>query len=294
MSIPASDAPQTAGLKGWDYIAILKQQRRILYVTLALFIFLAVVLRFVIPQKYESRIVTIPASTENDQRPAALDALASLGFSLGGSANPKEAAIATLNSRQFQTDFIRRYNLAPKLFPDKWDASSSRWKGKPPTDEDCYDALHAATTVDSAVTDNLITVRVRWTDSKLAAWIANNLILTLNQKFRNRSVAEADRMISYLTEAYTNVQITEVRTNIANLIQDQIRKRILAKSRDEFSLTVIDPAFPTVKRITPGLGVMLPLAILLGSLVGIILAFFAHATNMRWPRPLARLLAPRQ
>jgi capsular polysaccharide biosynthesis protein len=295
MQIPASGSNTSQSiLEGLDYLSILRQQRRIIFACLAFFLLAAVAVRLVMPAKYESRVVTIPASTESGPRPAALDALASLGVSLSsGSASPKEVAVATLNSHAFLLGFIHRENLLPILFPTKWDSETKTWKSAAPTDEDAFDRLSGAMAVDSSPTDNLVIVRVRWTDATTATSIANRLVRTLNRQFQSKSVTEADHMIAYLTEAYKNIQISEVRTNIANLIQDQIRQRIMAQSRDEFTLTIVDPAFPTTKRVTPGLSILLPIGLFLGLLFGIPGAFLAHTVKPRWPGPLARLLGPR-
>jgi uncharacterized protein involved in exopolysaccharide biosynthesis len=282
-------------LNGLDYFSILKRERRIIYASLIFFITATIAVRILVPSQYESRIVTIPAPTESIARPTAMNSLANLGlFDLGGSANPKEVAIATLRARSFIVGFIHQRKLLPYLFSERWDTSAGHWNSSgPPTDEEAFEKLNNAMSIDSSATDNLVVVRVRWADSNFAASIANELLQTLNRRFQAKAVAESDRMVAYLTDAYQATQISEVRTNLANLIQDQIRQRILAKSRDEYSLTVIDPAAPTTKRVNPGLSILLPAAILLGLLFGIPAAFLAHTLKPRWRGPLARLFAPR-
>jgi uncharacterized protein involved in exopolysaccharide biosynthesis len=287
---------QAGTFNGWDYLSILRQQRRIIYLSLIICCVIAASLRFLLPTRYESQVVTLPSpSSGSATRPVALTALSGLGLSFGaGGTNPKEEAIATLNARSFLIDFVHRQNLMPVLFADDWNKDTKSWKKKPPTDEEAYDKLHGAMTITSTNTSNLVTLAVRWTDSATAAFIANHLMQRLNKQSQDKAVAEANRMIGYLTEAYGKVQISEVRTNIADLIQDQVRQRILAQSRDEYALTIIDPALPSKKRVTPpGLTILLPLGAFLGLFFGISGAFLAHSARPRWRGPFARLLAPR-
>jgi uncharacterized protein involved in exopolysaccharide biosynthesis len=292
-SIPAEiGAP--ALLKGWDYLAILGRQYRIILASIVFFIAVALLVRVLTPPKFESRVVTVPTPVESDGRPAARDALTSLGlFASSGTANPKEVAIATLNARSFIVEFIRREKLLPILFADEWDGAEKRWVRSTPTDEEAFDKLHDALAVDSSATDGLVIVRVRWSDSKTAASLANRLVQSLNKQFQMKAVAESDRTITYLYEAYQKVQVGEIQVDIANLIQDQIRQRIMALSRDEYTLTVIDPAQTTKKKINPGLAILLPIGFFIGLLCGIPGAFLLHTLNPRWGGLLARLLPPR-
>ena len=290
----SADTDGPTQITGWDYITILRRQYRIILLSLALFLVAAVAAHFIIPQKFETRVVTVPATVQKGSPAGAVDALASLGLLSGSeTAGPKELAVATLNARSFITTFIHDENLLPVLFADEWDAGQKRWKDRPPTDEEAFDRLHDNMAVDSSPTDNLVIVRVRWTDSPTAVRIANRLVQTVNKLFQTKAVKENDRTIAYLNDAYKNEQVSEIRTAIANMIDDQLGQRILALSKVEYELTVVDPALPTKKHITPGLTVLLPLGIFLGLIFGIPGAFLMHRFNPPLRGPLARLLAPR-
>jgi len=129
---------------------------------------------------------------------------------------------------------------------------------------------------------------VRWTDPKIASATANSLVRKLNSEFQTKAIDEAQRMINSLTESYPQTSIAEVRASIANLIQEQIKQRILAQSRSEYAMTVVDPAEPSKKRVSPGLIILLPAGLFLGFLFGIPAAFLTHKMKIRLP-----LLAPR-
>jgi uncharacterized protein involved in exopolysaccharide biosynthesis len=132
---------------------------------------------------------------------------------------------------------------------------------------------------------------VRWTDPERAAWIANHMVSLLNRIFQNKAVLEADRMIGFLNKSYQQTSIEEVRNSLGNLIVDQTKQRILAQSRDDYSLAVVARAEPSSKRVSPGLSILLPAALFLGLLLGIPLAFLSHVYSPLWRGPTWRGLS---
>ena len=140
-------------------------------------------------------------------------------------------------------DSFVNQNLMPVLFADEWDEKNNKWKTSHiPTLEDGYNKLSSATIVDTSPTESIVRLRVRWTDAKIASTIANNMVKKLNSQFQAKAIDEAtQRMITSLTSSYPQTGIAEVRTSVANLIQEQIKQRILAQSRDQYAMTVIDP-----------------------------------------------------
>ena len=283
-------------LSGGDYIAILYSQRLLIIAIVFIFLILAVAARFIIPEQYEGIVVMVPTPSDNGLQASMNGALAGLNFLTGasGGGDQKGVAVATLQGRAFLEGFIRNQNLMPVLFSGEWDGKNRTWKiPKPPTLEDGYNKLASAITVDASPADPIVRLRVRWTDAKTASTIANNMVRKLNSQFQTRAIDEAQRMITSLTGSYPQTSIAEVRTSVANLIQEQIKQRILAQSRSEYAMTVVDPAEPSTKKVSPGLAILLAAGLFLGLLFGIPAAFLAHKLNFRWPRAVEPLLAPR-
>ena len=277
--------------RGLDYLAILYEQWRVLLGTICVFLVLAIVARYVLPDAYEGAVVMVPAADPSSASTPVLGTLMNLGL-MGASADgdKKAVALATLQSRSFIESFIESENLLPVLFSDEWNSQTKTWKtSHAPTLEDGYDTLHGAMTVDAPATDDIVTLRVRWRDAATASWMANHLISKLNALFQAKAVADADRMIAYLNDAYQRTTVAELRTSVANLMEEQLKLRIMAKSRDEYSLTVVDPAAPSKKRVSPGLAVLLSAGMFLGILFGVPAAFLWHSLEPRWSNPFARI-----
>jgi uncharacterized protein involved in exopolysaccharide biosynthesis len=279
-------------LSGGDYIAILYSQRRLIGTIVFVFLALAVGARLVIPEQYEGVVVMVATPSDNGLQGGMSGALSGLSFLTGASSggDQKAVAIATLQGRAFLEGFIRSQNLMPVLFANEWDKKNGKWKTpSAPTLESGYNKLASAITVDASPTESIVRLHVRWTDAQTASIIANDMVRKLNSQFQTKAIDEAQRIISSLTVSYPQTSIAEVRTSIANLIQEQIKQRILAQSRSEYAMTVIDPAEPSKKKLSPGLLILLPAGLFLGLFFGVPAAFLAHKLNFRWPRAIEPL-----
>lgn len=285
-----SSLPPPAPLGGVDYLMILWGQRKVIFSVIGFFIVLAVAARFLLPLRYQETVVMVPASPKSNASKGVMGTLASLGL-LGGSenSNQKVVALATLQSRRFLEDFITHEHMLPVLFPDRWDAHAKRWQDTPPKLQAAYKILHSELTIDDSSTDDIVRVSVTWWDDKVAAMLVNKLVARLNMQFQAQAVARADRMIDYLRQAYQKTAIEEVRTSIANLIQEQIKTRIMAQSKPDYVMKVIDPAVPSKNRVSPGLSILLPLAVLLGGLLGTSAAFLRHSLATKGHDPFEKI-----
>jgi len=280
-------AQRRANLRGSDYLAILYTQRYIIAVVMCAFLALAVAAHFIIPEQYEGDVVMVATPADNSLQTSMNGALAGAGLGFladsSGTGDQKAVAMATLQSRAFLQDFIQGQNLMPTLFASEWDGRDNKWKtSKPPTLEEGYNKLFSAITLDAPQTQPIVMLRVRWTDAKVASMIANSLVRRLNSQFQAKAIDEAQRKIGSLTESYPQTSIAEVRTSIANLIQEQIRQRLIAQSRDQYAMTVIDPAEPSKKKVSPGLIILLPVGLILGLVFGIPAAFLAERRKFSW------------
>lgn len=203
-----------------------------------------------------------------------------LGGSLGGlaaiaglnlgSVNEQEA-IALLKSRALFTQFVEEQKLMPVLFDKKWDPANQRWRTDSehtPTAEDAWTLFDKSIrrVADDPKTQ-LITLDVTWKDRQLAAAWANELVRLANEELRQRALHESAASISSFQEQLTRTDAVELRQAIYKLMENQVNRSAVAKSRLDYALTVIDPAMaPDAKRfVSPrralALVIALPLAL---------------------------------
>lgn len=201
---------------------------------------------------YKVSVVLIPAEEEDPMGGLAslagqFGGLASL-VGISGSGGQKEAAIALLKSRTLFMEFSRQQNLFPVLFPGQWDQDANGWKSslRPdaiPTDDDAWELFNRSIrTVSQDQKTGIVTLNIRWRDGQLAAEWANELVRLANSHLRERSLNEADRAISALHDELDETSIVGIRDTIFRLIETQIRRKVVAKSRPEYAFSVLDAA----------------------------------------------------
>jgi uncharacterized protein involved in exopolysaccharide biosynthesis len=207
---------------------------------------------------YRSAVVMVGAGSGRQGLSGSLDgSLGSLGsltslagITLGSNSSETEEALAVLKSRQFTEAFIRDWQLLPKLFASKWDASNQRWKTSalPPTPARAYKYFN--TRIRSIVQDKktgLVTLQIDWKDPGEAAAWANELVQRLNAEMRARASAKSDASIGYLEKELNTTSVVATRDAISRLIEAQIKQRMLANVTLEFAFRVVDRALPSDK-----------------------------------------------
>lgn len=208
-----------------------------------------------------------------------LASLAGIQLSPGGGGS--EDAIATLTSRAFTEQFIRKHNLLPILFADQWDPERASWR----TDEPAPGRSSGYILFDDKIRDvtvdtksGLITLSIEWTDPELAAEWANKLIRDVNGHLRQRQIEEAQASIGYLERELETTSIAELRTSIYRLIEGQINTVMLANVREQFAFRVIDPAVAPEpwEHVRPKPVLLVAFGIIIGGVIGVFLAFFRH------------------
>lgn len=218
--------------------------------------------------------------------------------SLVGIQGDKQAReyIAGLRSRMLIYRFIQRYDMNKILFPGLWDEDSKGWKmvrpgllsrivhtinGTPvppprrgPTLEQGYRTFLAGILNTSMDPDaGTITISIDWRDPNQAALWANAIVGMFNEQKRSEVIVNSQTRIKFLQEQLTHTIGVETHEALANLIQSEEEKIVLAQSEQQFALRVIDPAVPPEDRIWPRRGLILFLGLLLGTIAGAVAAF---------------------
>jgi uncharacterized protein involved in exopolysaccharide biosynthesis len=248
---------------------------------------LAAAFAFLTPPVYRAATVVVPAANGSGGLNGALSSalgsfggLAALaGVRLGSEGSQTDEALAVLRSRNFTARFIADKNLIPLLFPDKWDAASSKWKsglGEIPTMSDGLLKFdRSIRSINNDRKTGLITLAIDWTDRQLAADWANELVRRINAEMRVRAIAKADAYLKYLRAELDATTVVETRQVINSLIETQINQRMLANVNLDYSFRVVDPAMvPDVKDVLrPKRLMIVAVGLMVGLFLGSLSAF---------------------
>jgi len=282
-------------------LALGERKRSVLAVIIAVFVVMAVVV--VIEQPvYRAYVSVAPSEPLVDTR-ANMLAAGLLGFGYGGPASaevfpPQTSmieAFALLGSRSMSRRFIQAEELMPVLFAEQWDAESGGWMDPDPASQPSIDdALELFERDIRFISRNNATgfmrINIEWTDPLLAARWANGLVAMTDEAIRERDIKEAEQSIRYLQEQIGQVPLESVRQLMYSLIESYTKTIMVARVKDSYAFTIIDPAVaPRIDEpVNMPVSFKLSLALLLALGCGLLYGVAAQAWMRYHGRPLPR------
>jgi uncharacterized protein involved in exopolysaccharide biosynthesis len=237
----------------------------ILLVTSAITIAVAVA-ALLTTKKYEATVIVSPVAEDTGS-----GRLSSLISQVGGLSSLADAAglpsatntqkseiVAVLVSEALTEKYIAANNLLPVLYHKQWDPEKQAWKERDPKKIPTLWKANAyfKKNVRFVTTDNktgLVTIIVAWEDPKLAAKWANDLVKMTNEYLRTKTVTESERNIAYLNNEAAKTDAVGVKEAIYTILQNEIKKMMLARGSEEYALKILDPAVPPEKAASPQL-----------------------------------------
>jgi uncharacterized protein involved in exopolysaccharide biosynthesis len=234
------------------------------------------------PDYYKADTLIAPA--EDNEKSNALSALGSVasltGLSIKDDTN-KGVALAMLQSRTIIEGMIRDRDLLPVLYSNIWDPQSRKWKEsdpkKIPTPLDGYDLfVKRIVNIDEDKKTGLVKIEVEWKSPQLAYDWANEIVARTNDELRNRALVKSENDLAYLQDQVQKSTVVEMREAIYHLMEDELKKAMLAKGNREYAFKVVDPAVIPEKKSWP----RRTLIVLLGAMAGLMLGIGAALLNL--------------
>jgi uncharacterized protein involved in exopolysaccharide biosynthesis len=217
---------------------------------------------YLFKQRYEAAVVFATVTDDAADRAGGLGALASQfgGLAaLGGislSTNERKAEyLAMLQSQRLFERFISENNLMPILNIDAWDEARGDWKvADPDKRPSMWTTIQFfKSKVVRVKTDKtgITTLSISWSDADAAARWANGLVEMANERVRANTIEEAERNVAYLNGQLAKTSVVAVQGSISTLLENQIKRIMLAQGTDQYAFRVIDPALPPERASSP-------------------------------------------
>ena len=117
-----------------------------------------------------------------------------------------------------------------------------------------------------------------------ADWLIK-LVAQLNNTIRQIDIDEANRSIEYLEKLIVNSQVSGLQAVFSNLMEEQIKSKMLAEVRKDYVFKVVDPAVAPEKKSKPQRALIIIIAGFLGGIIGLIIILYRsgrqsyHARN---------------
>lgn len=167
-------------------------------------------------------------------------ALSRLGALYGfhGQDQQKEIALATLKSNTLIRDFITQERLLPMLFPEKWrtgidtDALLTRGVAK----------FKGLINISSDDMTGAINVSLSIQNKALVARLVNSYVETGDALLRKNALSRSESSLHYLESQLSHTNITELRSAITVLAEQQLQEITLAKNSGPFAFEFVDRA----------------------------------------------------
>jgi uncharacterized protein involved in exopolysaccharide biosynthesis len=215
-------------------------------------------------KKYDATTIVSPVADESSgggrlsslvSQVSGLSSLTSMAGLSSNTSTQKAETVAVLQSNSLTQSYVLANQLLPTLFPGQWDSVQHKWKVQGKDIPTVWKAnVLFRKKIRSVATDSktgLVGMTISWRDPQLAAKWANDLVKLTNDFLQKKAIDEAERNIVYLSEQAAKTDVVGVRQAIYEIMQEEIKKMMLARGSNEFALKVIDPAVAPEKPSSP-------------------------------------------
>lgn len=265
----------------------------------ALIAILSIVYVLNVPNKYRAEVLLAPVSEDSGLKiPGQLGGLAALaGVNLNsGSGSKTVLALEVLKSRDFLSKFIKKYDvLVPIMAAEGWsrednvllidadiyDEKNNVWTRKPkspykatPSLMEAYKEFSKILLVQDDPETGMVNISIEYYSPFLAKVWLDRLVEELNDEMRSKDLTEANNSIVYLNDLIERTSVSEMKSMLFSLIEEQTKKVMLANVRKEYVFTTLDPALVPEDKNSPKRALIVFLAVFLSFICAVLVSAF--------------------
>lgn len=217
------------------------------------------------------------------------------GVNLGGDTTKQQLAVEVLKSRKFVKYFVDKYQLqVPILAAKGWDKSvdallldnsiydsvtglwgDKDWIGEgKPKDYKIYEEFMKILAIDVDSKTGFTRVAVKYYSPALARDWVSSLVDEVNDVLRGRDIAEFEKNIKYLSDELNKTSLSSMQSVFYSLIEEQVKKMMFAKTKNEYVFSVIDPPVVVDQPVSPNRLLIILIGLFAGVLVTLIYIFY--------------------
>ena len=222
----------------------------------------------------------------------------------GGTGDTKTSfAIAKLNSKNFFRVILEKHNVLPDLMAAKsydksiqkviydkriYDSESEKWvrKVQPPMlPEPSYLEAHEyfleeIFDVSLDEESGFLIVSVEHLSPVFANDFLTIIIKELNDEARKLEMIEVNETLSFLNDELRKTTTAATRESISNLIETQLRSKMLAYSSEDFLLSYVDTPFIPERKSKPSRATICVAFFIMGLIASILIVLFKDSFRL--------------
>ena len=141
-----------------------------------------------------------------------------------------------------------------------------------PSDWEAHKEFNLIVDFEQKKSTGFIVMSVESKSPILAQQWANWLVSDLNHWMREEDIEEYQNNIAYLEDRLEKTLLTDMQKVFYQLIEEQIKKLMLAEVKDEYVLKVVDPAVLPEEKYSPRRAVICILGAFIGGIFSLIVA----------------------
>lgn len=286
MSTERGPNPQEPPASDWDAHAlgsVLWSHRRPALLGLIAGLVVALAYALLTPNQYESTVEIAPATDSSENKSGGLASQLGGLASLAGIDIPEsqedQTAVAVLRSNAFVSNFLRQSGALPTVQKDSR-SIVARILGRTIDPQRAINRFRAKLMrVEEDKRAGTKKLTIRSSDREAAARWANGMIQQVNDLQRQRTIDESTNRLGYLDEQIKRATSVDVQHALYDIMEGELKAIAIARTREDFTFRVIDPAVPALKKepVSPNL----PLVLFTGAITGAALAVFVSASKRR-------------
>ena len=279
------------------FVLFWNEKLKIISIT-TIFSLVGVLVAINLPNIYKSEAVIVPVENDTSEMSKIMSGqLGGLAQMAGiKSTSNREynslIAIEILKSRKFFEAFSKKYNvLVPLMASSGWDESENKliideqmydlnkkkWVREveyPKKPQPSIDESHRVFLENLSIARDKVTGIIRIGFKHYSPYIAKEwttqIVSEINQTMKEQDVEQAKLSIEYLKKEINNTQLSELKTSLYSLIQQQVQTIMLAEASPEYLFKTIDPAIVPELKIEPKRPMIAIITFIIGFLSSII------------------------
>ena len=236
-----------------------------------------------IPDVYKAKALLAPAQEDETAASSLLNKFGGL-VAIAGVKDKSDAfmsrVLGTVNSFKFLSELINENNLLIQIFAERWNKENRTWvlneNEKEPTVADAVALLAKNILIEEVKGSSLYTLQVSSNNGNLSAAICNQLIVTLNDKFRKIAIQNSLKRIEYLNQELAKTKLEDMRAVLFNLMTAEKQKAMISNIEKDAAFEVIDPAVAPFAPDKPKRKLIVILGGVCGGFLGIFAVFFTQ------------------
>lgn len=275
-----------------DIIALIRDNFIFFILFISLFAVSSIVISLLMPNKYTSNAVlqVMEKSSQGQSQSYSGSGLAALtGISIGGSSavgGPSYSIIAMVKSRTFAKHlFAIEENMPSILALKKYDPSSKKiifdssiynsetkeWLIPKPSYLEGYEALHSSLEISRSEESGFLYLNFEHPSPYYAHYMVDLIIKEVNSIRRSQDLESTEDSLTYLYEQLKNTRESEIKLSINQIIESQLRKKMLANIKDDYAIFPIDDPFVPLIKSSPTRSYIVIISTITGFLLSIII-----------------------